>query len=141
MVISAVTNPPESAIGCSMPGVSRQPRNPPWYILAVRPVLLPEQLPQRRLFIDKNSCKHSEPENHGPLRDPPVGEEKRLAQQNNDQRDIDRIAHAAIEAGDDEMLWWCNRRRCAESVPREPQKRTQERNKTKDDHHDAGQAR
>src|SRR5215468_1470066 len=98
------------------------PRHPSRHVLTVGAILLAELLAQRGLFIDHHDCKREEPKEHAPRRHPFVAEQQRLAQKNDEQRDIYWVSHAAVEAGHHEIRRWCDRCGCAKPVPGETDK-------------------
>src|SRR5262245_46394438 len=106
--------------------VRNNPRHPSRHVLTVGAIFLAEFLPQRGLFIDHHGCKRDEPKEHAPRRHPFVAEQQSLAHENDEQRDIDWVTHATVEAGHHELRRWCERSGCAKPVPGETRKGTDE---------------
>src|SRR6185437_2034723 len=101
----------------------RQPRNPPRDIGPEILVLRPKTLREHGLLVRHNKGVEGEPHEPAINHQTPVAEQDRLAQNDGDKGNVNRIANVAIETRHHEVLCRCDRRRRAQSLQRKAHKR------------------
>ena len=106
---------------CGSPG--REPRNPARDIGPEILVLGPKRLSKHRLLVPHDKRVEGEPHQHTVPKKALVAEQDRLAQNDGDKGNVNRIAHIAIETRHHEVLRRCDRRRRAQSLQRKACKR------------------
>src|SRR3954453_7176247 len=106
---------------CGSPG--REPRNPARDVGPEILVLRSEPMSERRLLVPHDKRVEGEPHQHTVQKKALVAEQGRLAQNDGDKGNVNRIAHVAIETRHHEVLRRCDRRRRAQSLQRKACKR------------------
>src|SRR5713226_2281666 len=106
---------------CGSPG--REPRNPARDVGPEILVLRSEPTNERRLLVPHDKRVEGEPHQHTVPKKALVAEQDRLAQNDGDKGNVNRIAHIAIETRHHEVLRRCDRRRRAQSLQRKACKR------------------
>jgi hypothetical protein len=106
---------------CGSPG--REPRNPARDVGPEILVLRSEPTNERRLLVPHDKRVEGEPHQHTVRKKALVAEQGRLAQNDGDKGNVNRIAHVAIETRHHEVLRRCDRRRRAQSLQRKACKR------------------
>src|SRR5437763_15701860 len=104
----------------------REPRNPAPHIGPELLVLRSEATNERRLLVPYDKGVEGEPHPHTVPKKALVAEQDRLAQNDGDKGNVNRIAHIAIETRHHEVLRRCDRRRRAQSLQRKARKRVDE---------------
>src|SRR5262245_55182116 len=94
---------------CGSPG--REPRNPSRDVGPEMLVLRSELMNERRRLEAHDPRVKEEPQQHTVQKNPLVAEQGRLAENDGDKGDVNRIAHVAIETRHHEVLRRCDRRR------------------------------
>ena len=80
---------------CGSPG--REPRNPARHVGAIGFILGSEAFPERRLLIGKYKNVESDKDQRSVKEQAPIAEQDRLAKNDGDKGDVNRIAHIAID--------------------------------------------
>ena len=106
---------------CGSPG--REPRNPARDVGPEILVLRSEPMNERRLLLPHDKRVEGEPHQHTEQKKARVAEQGRLAQNDGDKGNVNRIAHLAIETRHHKVLRRCDRRRRAQSLQRKACKR------------------
>src|ERR1700754_930585 len=124
---------------CGSPG--REPRNPARDVGPEILILRSEAINEHRLLVPHDKRVEAEPHQHTVQKKALVAEQGRLAQDDGDKGNVNRIAHVAIETRHHEVLRRRDRRGRAQPLQRKARKRVDKSGQTGDDQQDPDGAR
>jgi hypothetical protein len=114
----------------------REPWNPARDARPEILVLRSELMNERRLLVPNDKRVEEEPRQHAVQKKALVAEQGRLPQNDDNEGNVNRIAHVAIETRHHEVLRRRDRRRRAQSLHRKACKRVDQHRETGDDQQD-----